>query len=216
LTRTSGPLTSANAIGGFERLSDHIRPSPALYEDLRRIRADVRRRRPATVARLHPPPQLGLPAGKAQPPPAIGIGIGHTAACHDAHSYMRIALDHSRPSVAIHRLAVRHAGTPPILRLCNYLSGSSVNTVIKANAKDCLDSASRRSPRPAARDVQGQHRKGPPLGVDGAGAGLAVDRRGIETKALRSAWRIRPLSSVRPGWCSATTGTALAQRTRRV
>jgi hypothetical protein len=92
------------------------------------------------------------------------------------------------------------------LAMCNYLSGSLVNTVIKANAEDCLDSACRRSPRPAARDVQGQHRKGPPLGVDGTGAGLAVDRRGIETKALRSAWRIRPLSSVRPGWCSATTG----------
>jgi hypothetical protein len=35
-------------------LSDHIRPSPTLYEDLCRIHAEARRGPLCAVARLHP------------------------------------------------------------------------------------------------------------------------------------------------------------------
>jgi hypothetical protein len=53
-TRAFSSLTSGNAISELAHLSDHIRPSPAIYEDPCRTRAEVRRSPSAAVARLHP------------------------------------------------------------------------------------------------------------------------------------------------------------------
>ena len=53
MIRVCGPLTSENAIGCFERLSERIRLSPALHDYLCRIRAEVRCSRLPPVARLH-------------------------------------------------------------------------------------------------------------------------------------------------------------------